>query len=192
MTQWLTLSRAARLIGVPRGELQREVREGRLPAVDGMVSIDGLLQLYPDFRLEDSGAFEKVARLKEEAFGRRVLERALPGREVLAQRLFAHSQELADARRHLQRYHALVVATQQRLGALAGAVPDGAWQDLNAFLEHGLAEVLATESADALTIMDDMLKVVSARVTVRPSGHAFYVEGHDTLLQAGLKAGLRL
>jgi len=192
MTQWLTVSRAARLIGVPRGDLQRQVREGRLPAVDGMVSIDALLMLYPDFRLEDSGAFEKVARLKEEAFGRRVLERALPGREVLAQRLFAHSQELADARRHLQRYHDLVVATQRRLGALAGAIPDGAWRELNAFLEHGLAEVLATESVDALTIMDDMLKVVSARVTVRPSGHAFYVEGHDTLLQAGLKAGLKL
>ena len=31
MTQWLTLSRAARLIGVPRGVLQRHVREGRLP-----------------------------------------------------------------------------------------------------------------------------------------------------------------
>ena len=113
MTQWLTLSRAARLIGVPRGELQREIREGRLPANDGMVSTDGLLALYPDFRLEDSGAFERVARLKEEAFGRRVLERALPGREVLAQRLFAQSQELADARRHLQRYHELVVAMQR-------------------------------------------------------------------------------
>ena len=192
MTQWLTLSRAARLIGVPRGELQHRIHEGRLQAVDGMVSTAGLLVLYPDFRLEDSGAFEKVARLKEEAFGRRVFERALPGREVLAQRLFAHSQELADARRHLQRYHDLVVATQQRLDALAGAVPDGAWQELRAFLDHGLAEVLATESADALTVMDDMLKVVSAHVTVRPSGHEFYVEGRDTLLQAGLKAGLKL
>lgn len=192
MTQWLTLSRAARLIGVPRGELQRQVRDGRLPAVDGMVSTAGLLLLYPDFRLEDSGAFEHVARLKEEAFGRRVLERALPGREVLAQRLFAHSQELADARRHLQRYHALVVATQQRLDTLAGAATDGRWQELRAFVEQGLAEVLATESADALTIMDDMLKVVSAHVTVRPSGHEFDVDGRDTLLQAGLKAGLKL
>ncbi len=52
--------------------------------------------------------------------------------------------------------------------------------------------MLATESADALTIMDDMLKVVSAHVTVRPSGHEFFVEGRDTLLQAGLKAGLKL
>jgi CDP-4-dehydro-6-deoxyglucose reductase len=192
MTQWLTLSRAARLIGVPRSELQREVREGRLEAVEGLVATEGLLALYPDFRPEDSGAFEKVARLKEEAFGRRVLERALPGREVLAQRLFAHSQELADARRHLSRYHELVVATQQRLDALAASAPEGPWRELRAFLDHGLAEVLATESADALTIMDDMLKVVSAHVTVRPSGHEFYVDGRDTLLQAGLKAGLKL
>ena len=52
--------------------------------------------------------------------------------------------------------------------------------------------MLATDAADALTIMDDMLKVVSAHVTVRPSGHEFFVEGRDTLLQAGLKAGLKL
>jgi CDP-4-dehydro-6-deoxyglucose reductase len=37
-----------------------------------------------------------------------------------------------------------------------------------------------------------MLKVMSAQVTVRPSGREFTVEGHDTLLQAGLRAGLML
>ena len=43
-----------------------------------------------------------------------------------------------------------------------------------------------------LDVMDDMLKVVSAQVTLRPSGHQFAVEGHDTLLQAGMRAGLKL
>jgi len=192
MTQWLTLSRAARLIGVPRGVLQRHVREGRLPSNDGMVSTAGLAQLYPEWRPDDSGAFERVARLKEEAFGRRVQERVLPSQEVLAQRLFTQSRDLADARRHLSRYHDLVVALRGRIDALAGASPSRALGDLRAALEQGLAEVLATESADALTIMDDMLKVVSAQVTVRPSGRQFFVEGRDTLLQAGLKAGLKL
>ena len=192
MTQWLTLSRAARLIGVPRGELQREIRDGRLPANDGMVSTAGLLALYPQMNLEESGAFERVTRLKEEAFGRRVFERALPGREVLAQRLFAQSQELADTRRHLQRYHDLVVTLQQRMEAAEGAAPDPALRELRAFLERGLAAVLATDTADPIAIMDDMLKVVSAHVSVRPSGHEFFVEGRDTLLQAGLKAGLKL
>jgi CDP-4-dehydro-6-deoxyglucose reductase len=192
MTQWLTLSRAARLIGVPRGVLQRHVGEGRLPSNDGLVSTAGLAQLYPEWRPDDSGAFERVARLKEEAFGRRVQERVLPSQEVLAQRLFTQSRDLADARRHLSRYHDLVVALRARIDALADAPPTAALGELRAALEQGLAEVLATESADALTIMDDVLKVVSAQVTVRPSGRQFFVEGRDTLLQAGLKAGLKL
>lgn len=191
MTQWLTLSRAARLIGVPRGELQREIRDGRLAANDGMVSTEGLLALYPEMKLEESGAFERVARVKEDAFGRRVFEHTLPDREVLAQRLFAQSQELADTRRHLQRYHDLVVATQRRIDAAEGATAGSALRELQSFLERGLADVLATETADAITIMDDMLKLVSAHVAVRPSGREFFVEGRDTLLQAGLKAGLK-
>ncbi|MFO1396022.1 MAG: 2Fe-2S iron-sulfur cluster-binding protein [Burkholderiales bacterium] len=190
MTPWLTVSRAARLVGVPRGELQRAIREGRLPANDGFVSTAGLLALYPGLSLEDAGAFERVARVKDEAFGRRVLERALPGREALAQRLFEQSRELADARRHLAHYHALVCALQARLAQAASS--GEALAPLQDFLERGLADVLATAPADPLAVMDDVLKVVSAHVTVRPSGHEFFVEGRDTLLDAGLKAGLKL
>jgi CDP-4-dehydro-6-deoxyglucose reductase len=187
MAQWLTLSRAARLIGVPRGELQRAIRDGRLPANDGLVSTDGLLALYPALKLEDAGAFERVARVKEEAFGRRVAERVLPARDVLVQRLFEQSAELADAKRHLSRYHELVTAMQARLDAGTATLAD-----LRAFLAQGLAQVLATPAADALVVMDDVLKVMSAHVTLRPSGHEFFVEGRDTLLEAGLKAGLPL
>ena len=121
MTQWLTLSRAARLIGVPRGVLQRHVHEGRLPAHDGMVSTAGLALLFPHWSADDSGAFERVTKLKEEAFGRRVQERVLPPQEVLAQRLYTQSRELADTRRHLSRYHELVVALQGRIDVLAAA-----------------------------------------------------------------------
>jgi CDP-4-dehydro-6-deoxyglucose reductase len=39
--------------------------------------------------------------------------------------------------------------------------------------------------------MANMLKVISAQVTVRPSGRQFLLEGNDSILQAGLKAGLR-
>ena len=58
---------------------------------------------------------ERVTQIKDEAFGRRVRERLLPSQEVLAQRLFRQSQELADVQRHLQRYHALVLALRDRL-----------------------------------------------------------------------------
>jgi CDP-4-dehydro-6-deoxyglucose reductase, E3 len=194
MAQWVTVWRAAHLVGVPRGVLQQRVRAGELPTSDGLVSTEVLAALYPQARFdEDSGLLERVARIKEEAFGARVRERLLPTQEVLAQRLFRQSQELADLRRHLQRYHALVLELRDAIRAQSQAAPDDvALQRLEQQASMGLARALATESVDVLDVMDDMLKVMSAQVTVRPSGHQFTVEGHETLLEAGLRAGLKL
>lgn len=189
----MTLSRAAHLIGTTRAALQKKIRDGELPAHDGMVSTDDLLRAYPAFDLEDSGAFERVAKIKEASFGRRVQERMLPRAEILAQRLFAQGQELADLRRHLRRYHDLVIAVQQHLDQLAAAGPGADLAQISSFVEHGLAAVLgSSEPPDQLSVMDDVLKVMSAHVTVRPSGREFFVEGHDSLLKAGVRAGLML
>ena len=194
MAQWVTIWRAAHLVGVPRGVLQQRVRAGEIELADGLVSTETLLRLYPQTELEDSGLLERVVQIRDEAFGRRLRERLLPSQQVLAQRLFRQSQELADVQRHLQRYHALVIALRselQRLNAEAQG-KDTRLLALQHQLSDGLARALATESVDVLDVMDDMLKVMSAQVTVRPSGHQFAVEGHDTLLQAGMRAGLKL
>lgn len=194
MAHWVTVWRAAHLVGVPRGVLQQRVRAGELELNDGLVSTDTLLRLYPEARFEESGLLERVVQIRDEAFGRRLRERLLPSQEVLAQRLFRQSQELADLQRHLQRYHALVIQVRQRLGEIAAetGAADPRLADLRDQLDQGLARVLATEPVDVLDVMDDMLKVMSAQVTLRPSGHQFVVEGHDTLLQAGMRAGLKL
>ncbi len=190
MAHRLTIWRAAQLLGVPRGVLQQRVRAGEIELADGLVSTDALLALYPQAQLEPEGIAERVMKIRDEAFGRRLRERVLPSQEVLAQRLFRQGQELADAQRHLQRYHELVVALRERLAALDG--DDAGLGAVRAQLDHGLARALATESPDMLDVMDDVLKVMSAQVTLRPSGHQFEVEGHETLLQAGLRAGLKL
>lgn len=193
MGQRLTLSRAAHLVGVSRGALQKRIREGELPSHDGMVDSADLLSAYPDFDLEDSGAFERVARIKEESFGRRAREYMLPSSEVLAQRLFAQSQELGDLRRHLQGYHGLVLSLMERIEKLSAKSPSIELTEVGKMLESGLAAVLGSiEPADTIGLMDDMLRIMSAHVTVRPSGREFLVQGHDTLLQAGLGAGLGL
>jgi len=194
MAHWVTVWRAAQLIGVPRGTLQQRVRAGELELNDGLVSTEALLRLYPQAQLEESGMLERVAQIRDESFGRRVRERLLPSQEVLAQRLFHQSRELADAQRHLQRYHALVVSQQERLRQLIdeSGRGDARLLDLQRRLNDGLARALATEPVDMLDVMDDMLKVMSAQVTLRPSGHQFAVEGRDSLLQAGMRAGLKL
>ena len=166
------------------------IRAGELAQFDGLVEIDELLRAFPQANIEDSGMLEKVARIREESFGRRVREHVLPSPEILSQRLFAQSQELAEMRRHLQAYHSLVGATIERLNARPA--PAGLADEARDMLERGLARVLGSESDNRLDAMTDMLKLVYANVVVRPSGHEFLVQGNDSILQAGLKAGLGL
>lgn len=190
MSQMLNLARAAHLVGVPRGVLQRMISAGEIESFDGLIAVAELQRVFPAAALDDSGAFERVQTIRDEAFGRRLRERVLPSPEVLAQRLFAQSQELADLRRYLGAYHDLLVATSERIAGLAGQ--DARLLPLADFVRSGLRGVLASEPANPLDAMANMMQVISAQVTVRPSGHQFIVEGNDSILQAGLKAGLRL
>ena len=128
MPQLLNLARAARLVGATRGALQLQIREGELPSFDGMVSAEDLLRLYPDAKFEVDGAFEHVTQIKEKAFGKRVRERTLPSQELLSERLFAQSRELADVRLHLQRYHELVMRLGER-SRRAGEAAEEAQRD---------------------------------------------------------------
>ena len=184
----LNLSRAARLVGVPRGLLQQYVKEGRLESFDGMVSTESLLSAFPAVNFDEDPVFERMARIKEEAFGKRVRERILPDREVLSARLYEQSKELADYRHHLERYHAIVVHALEKLKDLSGARPEIA--DLAKWLDQQLEEALVTEAPDKLDAMEDYLRIVSAHVELRPSGREFFVEGSDTLLEAALRAGI--
>lgn len=193
MTHQLSVWRAAQLLGVARGILQQHVRDGTLVLNDGLVATDALLRLYPNVQLEESGMVERVQQIRDEAFGKRVRERLLPSQDVLAQRLFSQSQELADVRKHLQRYHELVIALQASARDWVAKRPgDVAVAALQEQITQGLAKALATESVDMLEVMDGMLKVITAQVTLRPSGHEFSVEGRANLLQSGLHSGLKL
>ncbi len=196
MPQQLALSRAAKLIGVSRAALQKRIKDGGLHSFDGTISTEELLRIYPDLKLEDSGLFEQTRKIKEEAFRRRIMDRTLPAKEVLAERLFEQGMELNDLKLHLQRYHTLVVGLQARIQALAGtAAPaaQSALEQLDQWLERELRHVLGEEQKpDSLAVMDAMLKVMSAHVTLQPSGRDFFVEGNDSLLEAALKAGLAL
>lgn len=195
MSQQLAISRAARLLGVSRAALQKRIKDGGLHSFDGTITSDELLQLYPDLQLEDSGMFERTQKIKQDAFRRRIMDRTLPAKEVLAERLFEQSLELSDIRQHLQHYHTLLIGLQDRIHQMSGTRPEAhaALQQLDDWLEQALRHVLGErKKPDTVEVMDAMLKIMSAHVTLQPSGHDYFVEGNDTLLEGALKAGLAL
>lgn len=190
MSKLLNLSRAARLIGVSRGILQQYVREGKLESFDGMVSTESLLDAFPDISFDEDPVFERIVRIKEESFGKRVRERLLPDREILSARLFEQSRELADYRQHLERYHDIVVHMLEKLKLLSGTRPEV--MVLAKWLDHELEKALVTGAPDELDAMEGYLRIVSAHVRLEPSGRECFVEGADTLLEAALRAGIPL
>jgi CDP-4-dehydro-6-deoxyglucose reductase, E3 len=186
----LSLARAAHLAGVSRTLLQKMVRDGTLATSEGMVTTEELLRAFPQVRVVAEAGLERMTSIKEESFGRRVREHTLPSQEILAQRLFAQTRELAEMRRLLQRYHALVTEIDARVAErFAG---HAAVEATRAGIADELGRLLASESVDPLAVMEDLARVMTPHVRLRPSGHEFLVEGRDTLLEAGLKAGARL
>jgi hypothetical protein len=67
MDRLLSLSQAARMVGVPRRLLQQHIQEGRIEAFEGHIRMSELIKAYPDADSERSGMVEKVQRIREAA-----------------------------------------------------------------------------------------------------------------------------
>ncbi len=185
MPRLLTLSRAARLVGVRRGALQSKIRSGELAAFEGMVAAEDLLRAYPQARLEDNSALERLEAIKDSAFGRRMRERLLPSSEALVARLSELGMERAQVQAQLEHYRAIVTELQAKLHEPA-ASPAG----LLAWLQQRLEPV--ARGGQPLLAQESFLRIMTAHVEIKPSGREFFVDGNDSLLEAALRSGLSL
>lgn len=188
MTHWLSLWRAAQLVGVSRGTLERKIRAGALRSQNGRIASDELLTAFPQAQLPDPAC----ALPKRPALPGRYDAQGLPPQQVLAQRLYAQARELAQARDALAEHRALLREIAAALPALLSENPGAELAPVQARLVAALQHENHHAAKDVLAIIDDVLKIMSAHVTVRPSGREFLVEGRNTLLQAALSAGLRV
>ncbi len=190
MPQLLTLSRAARLVGVTRGALQKKIKAGELATFEGMVAAPDLQRVFPETRLEDHAALERYALIKDTAYAKRIRERVLPDPEVLAARLTQISRDLASARSLVDQYRALLERLEGRFKTLNDAAAAAELRDwLHRELERGLQRAGETQP---LVVEDHVLRIMTAHVRLLPSQHEFFVEGNDTVLEAALRSGLAL
>ncbi|MGE5319285.1 MAG: 2Fe-2S iron-sulfur cluster-binding protein [Hyphomicrobiaceae bacterium] len=196
MSHLLPLSRVAKLVGQPRHALQEMIRGGTLATFDGMVELDELLRAFPEVKWDDDAEFRRVTEIKDKAFAKRVLERALPDKQVLAARLTELGNDYAAARALLLHYGNVMTWLDEKIDEIEEDKSDEtrhALHSLRAFLLRNLAEMPPTAAqAQAAIAQERILKIMSAHVTIQPSGHEFFVEGNDTLLEAALRNGVSL
>ena len=196
MAHYLPLSRVARLVGQSRSAIQRLIHDGELSTFDGMVDMAELLRVFPDVQWEDDGEFKRVEEIKAKAFGKRVFERTLPDKAVLAERLYELGKEFAAAKSLLLHYDEVFRFLGDKLQDVAesgGAATEEAVAGLKQWLKRQLeAAPSEAERAEALLAQESVMRIMSVQVTVQPAGHEFFVEGSDTLLEAALRAGIPL
>jgi CDP-4-dehydro-6-deoxyglucose reductase, E3 len=199
MKQLLSLSRAAHLAGVTRSDLQRQIRRGELTTFEGDVAVDDLLRLYPEVSLEHSGDLERVERIKANALPKSHLgEGLLPSPQVLVSRLKALSKVLVEKAAALEAAETLLAELDARLATMMESLDEDTvvcTREIQAWLaaeRRTLARRPDTEGRARLFAKDAFLRILAANVRVIPSGHDFFVEGTESILDASVRAGLNL
>jgi CDP-4-dehydro-6-deoxyglucose reductase len=196
MKHFLPLSRVTKLVGISRHALQELIRSGALDTFDGMVEMNELLRVFPDTKWDDDAEFRRITEIKEKAFGKRVFERAMPDKEVLSARLLELGNEYAATKALLMHYSNVLSWLDEKIDELEeeqSAETRHALHALRAFIVRHLAEIPPdAEKVQAMIAQERILKIMSAHVTIKPSGHEFFVESNDTLLEAALRAGVSL
>jgi CDP-4-dehydro-6-deoxyglucose reductase len=191
MARLLSLTRAARLVGARRGALQGMIQRGELAAFEGMVSEEELLRAFPQANFTEDPSLERIERLKDAAYSRRLRERVLPSTELLVARLTEVTRDLARAQAQSKADRDTMWKLRAHLRELAdGEASREAIAELLAWLDRSFEPAPVDEAAPGLIAKERLLRIMSAHVQVRPSGHEFFVEGNDTLLEAALRAGL--
>lgn len=197
MARLISLSRAARLVGVNRATLQKQIRAGDLNTFEGELDLTELLRAYPQTKVEDSTMIERADRLIERALSRVVRDQeGLPDAEVLATRIAALSHELGTANFRMRRYDLFMQQLQDYLRKLSTPDTQLALGDINTlreWLDDSLQQLYAhVDDEGDLYATDMLLRVMAAQVHLEPSRHEFFVQGNDSLLDSGLRAGLAL
>ncbi|EIC20416.1 2Fe-2S iron-sulfur cluster-binding protein [Thiorhodovibrio frisius] len=194
MINLLSLSRAARLAGVSRGTLQARIRQGEIETFEGEVRVQDLLRVYPNVSLEHTGLLDQVQQIRDNAVPRdNDQDHQLPSPEVLLSRLRALSDALSA---QVSRADGLQQLIADLRSQLTHAIPERdtrerllGWLDAQC---AALAEAPESEARRQLFAKDNFLRLMAASVKVIPSGHEFFVEGSESILDAAVRAGLRM
>ncbi len=192
MARRISLSRAARLVGVKRGTLQRQIRAGELKTFEGEILLTDLLQAYPDAQIEDSSMLERVEQIIEQAtFINPDTVRRKPDNVALTLRIMSLSEDLTRQKRLNRRYRELLEQLRADVDELAGE-PD-ALDRIAGRIDAASARLESDDATmDQPFARETFLRIMSAQATVLPSGHEFFVEGAESILEAGLRGGLAL
>ncbi len=198
MPRLISLSRAAKLVGLSRAALQKRVHDLELESFEGQVMLDDIERIFPDVEFEDNHIIEDLEKIVERALkrahGAKLAQLLAPDSYTLAARLKAITREHAHSQIQVNKFIQLFTELQSHISELAiTSDKPYLFEDLNNFITDSVSKIQTPVFKSVpLLVKDTMLRVMAAQVHIKNTGHEFFVEGSTTILEAGLSAGLAL
>jgi CDP-4-dehydro-6-deoxyglucose reductase len=196
MPRLISLSQATRMVGVKRSELQSRIQSGELRTFEGAILLSDLLHAYPQARAEDTTMLDRVGEIMEQAVGKVIRpEHEFPDITACTHRIQVLTRELATARSESRRYRELIENLKLKLQDLdhEDLERETAFTQLRGWLHEAVQALRAASGeADDILTREEFPRFMAAKVRVLPSGHEFYIDGANSILEAGLSSGLSL
>lgn len=198
MPRLVSLSRAAKLVGLSRGALQKRVHDLELESFEGQVKLEDIERIFPDAEIEDNHIIEDLEQIVEQALkrahGAKLATLLAPDTHTLAARLQVITKEHTHSKNQVRDFLKLYSELQTQITELSKTSDKPyLFEDLNNWLDDSIDKIQTTSFTHApLLEKDTILRIMAAQVHIKNTGHEFFVDGSSSILEAGLSAGLAL
>lgn len=198
MPRLVSLSRAAKLVGISRGAMQKKVHDLEFESFEGQVSLDDIERIFPNAEIEDNHIIEDLEKIVEQALqrahGAKLAKLLAPDPHTLASRLQSITKEHARTKEQLKQLTQLFSDLQSQIIPLSETSNKPyLFEDLNNWIADSVDKIKTPEvKSTSLLEKDTVLRVMAAQVHIKNTGHEFFVDGTNSILEAGLSSGLAL
>ncbi|MBT5636667.1 MAG: hypothetical protein HOJ23_13930 [Gammaproteobacteria bacterium] len=133
MEHHLNIATAAKIVGISRRQIQKDIKAGNLDVFEGDVSVNSLKNFYPQVRLENERELHRVERIQQNAIYKIQMD-SIPSQRVMADQINKLQIRLRDSEQKVGEYETLLMEARDRLKLMSQDCDRRQKQTLAAFL----------------------------------------------------------
>ena len=115
MANYVSVARAAQILGVSRTRLQKLIRSGELETFEGRVEVEQLRKNFPSIAFHEPEIEERTRIIKESAYGNRIQQLVSPPSDVLKAKIKRLTVDLNVERTKARDYHDIIEGLMEKL-----------------------------------------------------------------------------
>ena len=133
MEHHLNIATAAKLVGIGRSQIQKEIKAGNLDVFEGEVTVKSLKRFYPHVKLENERELDRVERIQNNAIYK-IQADSIPSERVMADHINKLQVRLQEAEQKIHEYESLLLESRDRLQVMQQDCDRKQKQMLSAFI----------------------------------------------------------